>query len=649
MKKEKVLRLAFSMLFFLCYFFVRQFPEVFYGETKGDFIVNGITVVMIAGIALLYWRFLENKLAEMSDFVLKLSFINSFIIAVFAFMNRIIENNILLQPRLFPVIDLFITLNGFLFILILFHSEIEQDGKKRYWCWIVIVLNAIAKSMMGVIVSCVFTLIEGMLIFYFDEKKNYKKNIIASAMCCGIIFIYWSLGSINQELMIGKKFFDSVTMKWAKAILINAHLFKSITMTTDISKMLEIVRVNNFFYHILFFYGWIGLMLYILIILLLCVFIISRTIKYVEKKEMKTISRYIYICISILLIVDIVLKQLLSTISFDDSLYHFYQDYGSWMFIFLIMGIIVIEKKDDLEIREINSHITLSYIMLILLILFLLITLPKAETYAVIKDGESDYFRDFSLLKNEMGVVDQILIVNSVPQYTEKFDFIKLDDVANGNRIIRVRKNNKWGLIDIISGKTIVSPQYEKMLPFMYDYAAVKEGERWYFINYDGEEKKFIKEEIISVNLLKNEINQYSKECIIKTKSGKYALFNLLTEKTKYFDFDTTIKHISICNGYIYALKPGKTILWIMNESQRYDLKKHYDIEAEVETLTIKNLNKSNQKVYYRETGKTHEFDIFTGKDCIIDNDNSIFEVQETGPKELQSEVAIYPKAVYGY
>jgi len=162
----------------------------------------------------------------------------------------------------------------------------------------------------------------------------------------------------------------------------------------------------------------------------------------------------------------------------------------------------------------INKIINIKYLKYLLLglasILLLLFTVKqynrsKANTFinqadnyfenGFIKNAINDY-KKASELSNNRQINDKINIASKLLKYDEVKHF--------ENRIARVKKGNKWGLVDK-EGIEILPPSYKKIIPFRYGIAAVElENGGCGFINSRGQDigsnSKYKKCEVIGEN-----------------------------------------------------------------------------------------------------------------------------------------------------
>ena len=78
------------------------------------------------------------------------------------------------------------------------------------------------------------------------------------------------------------------------------------------------------------------------------------------------------------------------------------------------------------------------------------------------------------------------------------------------DRLISMRKKNRWGFIDD-SGNEIISPQYEEVMGFWGDWAPIKKNGKWGFIDEQGN---------VIVDLIYDDLYSYGEHTATVFKAG---------------------------------------------------------------------------------------------------------------------------------
>ena len=84
------------------------------------------------------------------------------------------------------------------------------------------------------------------------------------------------------------------------------------------------------------------------------------------------------------------------------------------------------------------------------------------------------------------------------------------------DRLISMRKKNRWGFIDD-NGNEIILPQYEEVRDFFGDWAPVKKNGKWGFIDEQGK---------IIIDLIYDDLYSYGEHSATVSKAGKEIEIN---------------------------------------------------------------------------------------------------------------------------
>lgn len=208
-----------------------------------------------------------------------------------------------------------------------------------------------------------------------------------------------------------------------------------------------------------------------------------------------------------------------------------------------------------------------------------------------------------------------------------------LNNLYNQNRLIRVRKNNKYGYIDT-KGKIKIKIKYDEASDFYGKYALVKEKEKYKIITEEGQTKiksnkkieyiENLQYWIIDDNLYNITLDKLSNDNLkIKSTNDSYLIW-----------IDQANKETGIMNSkgektYTYALKNEEKNIYV--ESVEEEFEKH--------NYCIVNINNQKYGILNCETGE----EIYKYQENkIVLKEKNIYEIFSSKTNKLKETIYIH-------